>query len=441
MNCDQTQTHIASFIEGLLDDSVLGQVETHLTNCPECREEFDGARQLVDRLTAEGQVAADLSLAERVMGQILREQTLELRRIHMQKRLRLMQTGGAAAVAIVLIALAGLWLTRSDSTLSAAEVMARGAEAAVDVSSIHIRAQMRTYPKDNFSQIDPKTDLVPIELWKQFGDQPKWRIEKPGRVVVMDGTSTVMFIKSGTAVRMPASKSAFDTEWFHRLAAVGSSVTDELRSALAKGWNLTLTHATNENGVPKSMVVVEARTELAEGDYLMNKFLMTSNNRRVYHFDRQSGRLDGFEIYLQQEDGDVLIFKVTEIDYNQPIEPPLFALDLPEDVVFSEQPKELPDNEKYAQMTPDEAARAFFEACSREDWEECGKFGLPVTEQVKKILGGLTIDKIGEPFQSQDYPGWFVPYEIKFRTGQVHKHNLAVRNDNPAKRFIVDGGI
>ena len=37
--------------------------------------------------------------------------------------------------------------------------------------------------------------------------------------------------------------------------------------------------------------------------------------------------------------------------------------------------------------------------------------------------------------------GGFVPYEIKFKSGKVHKHNLAVRNDNPAKRFVVDGGI
>ena len=26
-----------------------------------------------------------------------------------------------------------------------------------------------------------------MKIWKQFGEKPKWRVEKPGRVAVMDG--------------------------------------------------------------------------------------------------------------------------------------------------------------------------------------------------------------------------------------------------------------
>jgi hypothetical protein len=39
------------------------------------------------------------------------------------------------------------------------------------------------------------------------------------------------------------------------------------------------------------------------------------------------------------------------------------------------------------------------------------------------------------------FAGWFVPYEIRFKDGTVKKHNLGVRDDNPAKRYVVDGGI
>jgi RNA polymerase sigma factor (sigma-70 family) len=107
------------------------------------------------------------------------------------------------------------------------------------------------------------------------------------------------------------------------------------------------------------------------------------------------------------------------------------------------EPKELPDNEKYARMTPKETARAFFDACAQEDWEEFGKFmSVPPDDRIKKILGGLEVIRIGEPFKSGGYGGWFVPYEIKFKgSSGVRKHNLAVRNDNPAKRYVVDGGI
>ena len=48
---------------------------------------------------------------------------------------------------------------------------------------------------------------------------------------------------------------------------------------------------------------------------------------------------------------------------------------------------------------------------------------------------------IGEPFQSGRYPGWFVPYEIKLNSGEIKAHNLALRNDNDAGRYVVDGGF
>jgi hypothetical protein len=92
-------------------------------------------------------------------------------------------------------------------------------------------------------------------------------------------------------------------------------------------------------------------------------------------------------------------------------------------------------------MTPEQAARAFFEACAKEDWEEAQKFYGPLNESTKKYLGGLEIITIGESFASAGYGGRFVPYEIKLRDGSAKKHNLALRNDNAARRYVVDGGI
>jgi hypothetical protein len=81
------------------------------------------------------------------------------------------------------------------------------------------------------------------------------------------------------------------------------------------------------------------------------------------------------------------------------------------------------------------------------DWklveETCGFFKNPSkkVKEEKDFFGGLTVINIGEPFKSGLYPGEFVPYEIKFKNGEVKKMNLAVRNDNPNKVWIVDGGF
>ena len=112
-------------------------------------------------------------------------------------------------------------------------------------------------------------------------------------------------------------------------------------------------------------------------------------------------------------------------------------------MVWDKDPEILPDNEKYEDMTPKEAATTFFTACAEENWDEYLIFHSQshVPQRTKDYLGGIEIIFIGEPFQSGGYGGWFVPYEIKLKGGYVKKHNLALRNDNPSSRWQVDGGL
>jgi len=39
------------------------------------------------------------------------------------------------------------------------------------------------------------------------------------------------------------------------------------------------------------------------------------------------------------------------------------------------------------------------------------------------------------------YPGWQVPYELVFKNGGVKRLALALRKDNPMKRYVWDGGL
>lgn len=103
--------------------------------------------------------------------------------------------------------------------------------------------------------------------------------------------------------------------------------------------------------------------------------------------------------------------------------------------------KMLPDNKKYEQLTPKQAAEAFFKACATKNWDEMAKFWPMSTtdekfERMKEYLGGLEVVSIGEPFQKDSYPGWYVPYEIKLPPTDI---NVKVSNTNAAKRFVVNG--
>jgi outer membrane lipoprotein-sorting protein len=440
MNCAECRDNLVACVEGLLDREESLQCQAHLETCAACRAEHTAITRLQRQLVARGQATAEVSLVKPVMRRVHAIQNERERNSIMTKlftRWGFGLSAAAGAAAIILIA----FLVFPKAQATAAEVMTKGAQAVAKLTSIHLRGQVRTAPQDNFSYINADCPFYTIELWKQFEPELKWRIEKPERVVVMDGKSTVMLIKSGnTGVKLPQrTTSAFDTEWLHRIANLSNTISNELDNARAKGWKLNLTEDTGTDGRLKSVVTVLAKSGVPDNDYCKNTFMENADTRRVYRFDAQSKLLESVQIYLTRSSGEVQIFDLSQIDYNQPIETGMWKLDLPADVSWAQLPEQLsklPDNEKYASITAEQAARAFFEACARKDWDEVSKFMSPVTQGLKDYLGGLEIVSLGESFTSKTYPGRFVPYEIKL---QPQEFNVRVSNANAAKRCVVTG--
>jgi hypothetical protein len=443
MNCVECRDNLVACLEGLLEAEQSRQCQAHVESCAACRAEYGAISRLQKRLAARGRLAAEVSLVEPVM-RVVHQKQIKPERTTIMSLLMKNRWGfglGAAASAAAVILIIALAAPKAQA--KAADVMARGARAVAKLTSIHLRGQLRTLPNDNFSNIDADSPFATIELWKQFEPEAKWRVEKPGRVAVMDGQQTILFIKPGkVGVKFPqASPSAFDTDWLHRIANLSNTINNDLRHAQSQGWKLSLTEETGPDGRPKSVVSVMAKCGLPDDDYTRNKFFHDADTRRVYRFDAQTERLEAVQIYLVRAADEVQIFDLNQIDYDQPIDPSVWQLDLPADVSWYKEPQKLPDNEKYAAMTAEQAARAFFEACGREDWNEVGKFDSPVNDRLKAYLGGVEIISLGQAFTSKAYGGRFVPYEIKLKNGGVRKHNLAVRKDNPAGRWQVDGGI
>jgi hypothetical protein len=446
MNCAECRENLVACVEGLLDREESFQCQAHLETCAVCRAEQAAITRLQRQLVARGQVAAEVSLIEPVMRRVLQEQKKPERETIMSKILKhrwgLGLGATASAAAIILIA---LLISTPKIQAAAAEVMTRGAQAVAKLTSIHLRGQLRTAPADNFSAIMQDQDFTTIELWKQFEPQLKWRVEKPGRVAVMDGQSTLLFLKPDEAMKFTQpSSSAFDTQWLHEMANLSKTLDSELAAIKAHGWPVTLTHEQSADGKPKSVITIEAKSGLLTGDYLKNKFFGTADTRRVYVFDDQTELLDSVKIYVHADSGEKLIFELDQIDYNQPIDPAVFQLQLPANVSWAGQMQILPDNEKYAAMTSEQAARALFEACGREDWTEAGKFFNPLTAREKEGLGGLQVISIGTHFTSAISlisGAQFVPYEIKLKSGEVKKFNLSLKRDGHAHRWFVDGGI
>jgi hypothetical protein len=452
MDCAECREHLAAYVEGLLDAQCERELRVHLKSCPACRAEAAEHEQLQRRLSANGAALATRSVESAVMNRIARGQVKPKRRIVMRRTYGTIGVGLAAAAAILAALFVPLGGTLDGPTTAAAGVLAQAAEAAADLHSVYIRLNTRTIAHDNFSLIGLDYPFVTHHMWKRCGEPQQWRVQKAGRVVVMDGDQTTMMLQPLHVTSGPPSASRGDPHanyvgWLRTLLDVDRILDRERHMAEQNGWEMTVTKDESADGVPQLVVSIEA---LAQGDFAndwaKNKSISASDHRRVFRFDAQTKWLEDLEVWVHTADGDVLVLDTEEVVYNPDLDPELFALELPEDVVWFEEPDVLPDNDWYAALTPEQAAQAFFQACADEDWDEVLVFWPQsrLKESFKKRYGGLEIVDIGEPFQSGQYGGWYVPYEIKLRSvwfGGVKKHSLAVRKDNAAGRYVVDGGL
>jgi hypothetical protein len=367
---------------------------------------------------------------------------LNIWRIIMQNKITKLATAAAIIIAAIL---AFNVFNQSIPTASAAQVLQEAIEAVSNLRSVHMNTHMRTLPADNFSLIGLNYDFVPIEMWKRTDNegQVQWRVEKPGRVLLMDGKRTIMLIRPnhGVLEERPLPLGCFDS-WSGRLLNVGELLDSELQNAKNNPDREVFLHHEDIEGQDKIILEVEVAANVPEGDYLRNTFITDSDHLKVYQFDAKTKLLEGLQVYVHAKDEDVLIFEITDIKYNIEFDGDVFVLDLPEDMIWYGEPQKLSDNKKYEKMSPKEAATAFFQACANEDWEEVLKFwnASTINDRFKAYLGGLTIISIGEPFQSEGYArkglGWFVPYEIKL---PAMEFNVRVSKENSAGRFVMTG--
>jgi outer membrane lipoprotein-sorting protein len=351
----------------------------------------------------------------------------------------------AAAGLILAVVLPATLLVKSTPTASAAVILQQAAEAMEKLKSFHIKVEMRTLPGDNFSLIRLDLDFVPIDFWKQFTNElwGKWRLEEPGRVVVMDGRLSSMFYKYLNTVHEVEDPDP-ERYWTECLVELDKVMVREARNASEHPAEFTSSRQRGADGREKVIVSVEVPSKVPETDYSRDKSIKNSDHLKIYQFDAESKLLENTEIYVHHKGRDVLVFRLVEAEYNVEFEPALFTLDLPADVIRTVLLQILPDNERYEKMTPKEAATVFFTAWANGDWDEILKFkgqtGVP--QVMKDYYGGLTVIEIGEPFQSAgSNERWYVPFKIKLKSGEVVDHKLALVKDESIKRFRYDGGM
>jgi hypothetical protein len=399
--------------------------------------------QAAAALTPAASLKASKTLKDNVMKQIQNDTAAgtPVRRIPLLRPTwkKIASIAAILLAALVVIPVFGPRLFNSNA--KAMSLLNTSLEAILNIKTMIVSYQVRSVAGDNLDLIDTKGDFIDYKLYKEFFPTEKWRIEKPGLAVAMDGKNQYKYMEKAGIGYVGSPQSGF-VDWMRILLDPARILGDEKTSASRHHAKYTLETKGNE-----TILTVKAK---ARGDfkntYLLNSSIPESDNRRVYHFDKLTSRLLSLEIYIGDKGKEIQVLKVNSIKYDETIAPETFSIALPigtEWLALKElEPKK--ENGTLARNA-DEAARLWWEAFAKKDWSMAYKFDPSMehssgVEAFKEEYGGLQVIKIETAFKSGLYAGYFVPYTIKLPSGKVLNGKLAVRNDNEGKVWQIDGG-
>ncbi len=445
MDFNECKLEMVNLFDKDIDHKSLTGLLEHIQHCPDCANEYREMEKILSGLKPKTQLNAPILLKQNIIIQLSKMEEMKnstSRTFGISSKVRKILSI-AALLAVVLIITP--FVVKNDAfmngTAKAADIFITSSiEATHLIKSMIIKLKVRTISDDSFALVGTEYPMVDHTIWKSFENPVKWRVDKGDRVAAFDGNSQYLWLPK-TEEGIKAGPEINFTEWLQILLNPANILSQEQKLTKERGSKLTMNE---KNGLLNLTITSKARGNFIN-DYCKNKSIEESDNRREYTFDNVTKLLKGLKIYILDGKKETLIVEITSIEYDLKLDPSRFVINLPVGVEWKEYNQNF-TSETFRNITSQRVAELFFGGMARDDWKLVGEacdFFSSTSEKarsVKNQFSGLKVIKIGEPFKSGLYPGEFVPYEIRLKTGELVKHNLAVRNDNPNKTWIVDGG-
>jgi len=442
MNCNECKTEMCHLLDRNTDTALSNALHVHIAGCMTCKEAYNDMQDVVAVLQPRVSINAPLLLQQNIINELKKDTTMKqakAKRVQFSPVIKRILAVAAVAIIIFVIPFLSNKNNLTGNAAKASTLFEMAIKAGDMITNMIIKCSIRTDAKDNFALVGKDYDMVEHTITKTFDAPEKWRVEKPGRTVLFDGNNQYLWVPEiKQAVKGP--KDANYIDWLKILLDPSSILWKEKEEAKNDGSAIDIKDAN-----AKTFVTI---TSKAQGnfmnDYMKNRSIAESDNRREYVFDSKTKLLKGLKVYLLENKHETLIFTIEDIDYNTVPPADAFTITLPEGAVWQELNLAV-TNENFSNISSKRAAELIFSALSKNDVEADKEVWAQFNYFTKKLMastyGGVQVIRIGESFKSGKYPGEFVPYEIKLKDGTVKKWKLALRNDNANKVWVVDGGL
>ena len=416
----------------------------HLKSCPECAQEFEAMNQVYSALSPTTKMSSTNLLKTKIMHKIDCTDKTVAQQNRINSRRFFLRVSGIAAVLIVALALIVFLKPQFINQANAAQTLLDKSIAALTkITTMQMRFKVRSLPGEDFDLLDLNTDLIEYKIIKQFSDPQKWRIEKPELTAVMDGEKLYRY-SSITGLGYLAKTDAGLVSWM-RIFLDPEKILENEKDFSARH---KAKYEIKKSGAEKILTIKTDALGDFKNPYLLNKSFMGSKNRRVYHFDINTDRLEAVEIYVEDKGKEILVLETSEITYDQPVSDAVFVVNITSPGIkwIDLNKTDRLASESIIPSNAEGVSELWWNSIADENWETAQKLYLDIEKsnnynEFKAVYGGLKIIKLGKAFKSGQYPGVFIPYEVELKSGEKLTGNLALRNDNPDKRWVIDGGL
>jgi len=452
MNCREFRGYLDNLIAQGMNPSLKLDLTAHAADCADCRRDYEGAMHTLALLQPSGRTEVSTELKERIMKTLTVLENAEARRpqdVPLVKRIWRPSLALGAVVVFAALAVA-LVLFRPAAPVYALE---ETIEANEQLRSIHLETTLATQGcvTEVWAQFDENGEVEILRM--NFSDTE----DGPKDVVWENGKATVWFRAKGSVVTVKEEnlierlKAEFGTWDPRRLVkdvhTDQSKGKSDIRMTISNGPTITTVVADTASGpeersadaIEPIVLTVSATSEPEREDV----FVIDPATKLVKQHDRYQlcdGKLD-------------LVWSTEYLEYNEPLDPSVFALDAPQDAVRIDETTQevglvqgnLSDNEIAKKVV-----REFFEALIAKDYAKAGRMyeGLPA-DKAKEAFGHLQVVRIveiGEPTPHLPSQSLRVPCKVEVGAdGETHiwePYGPVVRQlYQQPERWALHGGI